>query len=110
MKDLITVRDIETARYSTNKYIILNVYISDLVNERIEVIEIIVKVHLVHNLKVKLLIDVDVLDFEGMNLSFCKHSLTINDKDRWEINIHAHARDNTRVCCKIQALKQLTIS
>ena len=95
MKDSIIVRDIEIARYSTNEYVILNVYISDLVNERIEVIEIIAKVHLVCSLKVKLLIDIDVLDFEGMNLSFCKHSLTINGKDRWETSIHAHARDNT---------------
>ena len=81
MKILIIVREIKTIRYLMNEFIILNIYISELINNKIKMIEIIVKVHLVHNLKVKLLINVDVLDSEEMNISFCNHSLIINNED-----------------------------
>ena len=46
MKNLITVRKIETIKYLTNEFIILNIYISELINSKIEMIEIIVKIHL----------------------------------------------------------------
>ena len=59
---------------------ILNFYIPDLVNGQIEIIEIITKVHLVHNLKAKLLINVDILDFEKMDISFSQQILTIDNK------------------------------
>jgi len=61
MKNSITVQSIKSTRYLTNKYVILNFYISDLVNNQIKVIEIITKVHLVHNLKVKFFIDVSLV-------------------------------------------------
>ena len=81
MKNLIIIRKIETIRYLTNEFVILNIYISELINSKIEMIKIIVKVHLVYNLKVKLLINIDVLDSEKMNISFHNCSLIINDKN-----------------------------
>ena len=70
IKNLITVQSIESTRYSTNEYVILNFYISDLMNDQIEIIEIITKIHLICNLKAKLFIDIDILDSEKMNISF----------------------------------------
>ena len=64
MKNSITVQDIESTKYSTDEYVILNFYISNLVNNQIEIIEIIMKVHFVHNLKAKFLIDVNILNSE----------------------------------------------
>ena len=81
MKNSIMIREIETIRYFTDEFIILNIYIFKLINDKIEMIEIIVKVHLVYNLKIKLLIDINVLDSEEINISFCNHSLIINDKN-----------------------------
>ena len=75
------IRKIEMIRYLTNEFVILNIYISELINNEIEMIEIIVKVHLIHNLKVKLLVDVDVLDSEEINISFHNCFLIINDED-----------------------------
>ena len=80
MKNLITVQDIKSTRYLTNEYVILNFYISDLVNDQIEVIEIIVKVHLIHNLKAKLLIDVNILNSKKMNISFFQQILIIDNE------------------------------
>ena len=82
MKNLIMIREIKMIRYLIDEFVILNIYISELINDKIEMIEIIVKVHLVYNLKIKLLIDVDILDSEEMNISFHNHSLIIDSKDR----------------------------
>ena len=81
MKISITVRKIEPIKYLTNEFVILNIYIFRLTNDKIEMIEIIMKVYLVHNLKVKLLVDINVLDSEDMNISFHNHSLIIDSKD-----------------------------
>ena len=64
MKNSITIRKIETIRYLTDEFVILNIYISELINNKIKMIEIIVKVHLIHNFKVKLLIDINILNFK----------------------------------------------
>ena len=80
MKNLITVQSIKSTRYSTDKYVIFNFYISNLVNSQIKIIEIIMKVHLVDNLKTKLLINVDILNSEKMNISFSQQILIINNE------------------------------
>ncbi len=75
------IRKIEITKYSANEFIIFNIYIFKLINSKIEMIEIIMKVHLVHNFIIKLLISINVLKSEEMNISFCNCSLTIDDKD-----------------------------
>jgi len=81
MKNLIIVREIKIIRYFMNEFVILNIYISELINNKIKMIKIIIKVHLVCNLKVKLLIDINVLDLEEMNISFHNCFLIIDSKD-----------------------------
>ena len=78
MKSLIIIRNIESIKYSTNKYVILNFYISDLINNQIKIIEITVKIHLVHNLKAKLLIEINIFKSKKMNISFFKQLLTVD--------------------------------
>ena len=109
MKNLITIRKIEIIKYFINKFVILNIYISELINSKIKMIEIIVKVHLIHNLKVKFLIDIDILNSEEMNISFCNHFLTIDRENEWETSIHIHTKNNTCIHQKIQALKKQII-
>ena len=81
MKNSITIRKIETTRYFTNEFVILNIYIFKLIDSRIKMIKIIVKIHLVHNFKIKLLIDINVLDLEKMNISFHNYFLIIDSKN-----------------------------
>ena len=80
MKNSITVQSIESTRYLTDKYVILNFYISDLMNNQIKVIKIIMKVHLVCNFKAKFFIDVDILNSEKMNISFSQQIFIINNE------------------------------
>ena len=75
MKNSIIIQNIESTRYSTDEYVILNFYISDLVNDQIKIIEIIMKVHLVCNLKAKLLIDVNILNSKKINIDFFQQIL-----------------------------------
>ena len=82
MKNSIMIKKIKTIRYFINEFIILNIYISELINNKIKMIKIIIKVHLVHNLKVKLLVNINVLDSEEINISFHNHSLIIDNKDK----------------------------
>ena len=49
-------------------------------NDQIKIIEIIIKVHLVCNLKIKLFIDINILNSEKMNISFFQQILIINNK------------------------------
>ena len=65
-----------------NEFVIFNIYISELINSEIKMIEIIIKVHLICNLKIKFLIDVDILNLKEMNISFHNCFLIINNKDR----------------------------
>ena len=76
------IREIKIIRYLMNEFIILNIYILELINNRIKIIKIIIKVHLVCNLKVKLLVNINILDSKEMNISFHNHFLIINEEDK----------------------------
>ena len=82
MKNLITVRKIKIIKYLTNEFIILNIYISELINSEIEMIKIITKIHLFYNLKIKLFVDIDILNSKKMNISFHNYFLIINSENR----------------------------
>ena len=82
MKNSITVRKIETIKYFMNKFIILNIYISELINNKIKMIEIIAEVYLICNFKVKFLVNVDILNSEKMNISFHNCFLIISSENR----------------------------
>ena len=68
MKNSIMIREIRIIRYFINEFIILNIYIFRLINNRIKMIKIIMKIYLIYNLKVKLLVNINVLDSEEMNI------------------------------------------
>ena len=78
MKNSIIIRNIESIKYSIDEYVILNFYISDLINSQIKIIKITAEIHLVHNLKTKLLIEINIFKSEKMNISFFKQLLTVD--------------------------------
>jgi hypothetical protein len=110
MQEPINVRGIGTTKYPTDEYVKLDFYIPGLVNGRIEAIEIIAEVHLVRNLKAKMLVGVDILDPEGLDISFSNRTLTTCRVEGWGTDIHARAKDNVRVRRNVRTLKQLTIA
>ena len=75
------IKKIEIIKYFINEFVIFNIYIFELINDKIEIIEIIMKVYLICNLKIKLFVNINILDSEEMNISFHNNSLIINSKD-----------------------------
>ena len=81
MKNLIMIRKIEMIRYFTDEFVILNIYIFELINSEIEMIEIIAEIYLIHNFKIKFFIDINILNSEKMNISFHNYFLIIDNKN-----------------------------
>ena len=73
MAFFITVRDIGFNNYTTNKYIIFNIYIFGIKKSKPVKAFIIKKAYIVNDLKTKILIEVDIIGFELINISVvCK--------------------------------------
>src|SRR5438874_1441521 len=85
MKNLIIVRDIESIKYLTDEYIILNFYISDLINSQIEIIKITAEIHLICNLKAKLLIEIDITSKNNL-----EKITEMKEEDCYLINENSH--------------------
>ena len=65
----ITIRDLRSTKHSTNKYACCFMYFSKKnENDQSVLVEIIKEIHLIDNLKVNLLIDNDVLNFEFIDI------------------------------------------
>ena len=75
------IQKIEMSRYFINKFVIFNLYISRLIDNKIKVVKIIAKIHLMKNFKTKLFIDIDILDFKIMKFNFHNKTLTIKEED-----------------------------
>ncbi len=78
----INVRDISTTKYLLNKFIILNFFIPGVVDGKIELMEITAEVYLISNLKVKLLLGVNILNNIKIDISFRNKTITIVGEDR----------------------------
>ena len=109
MKNSITVKKIKTIKYFINEFVIFNIYIFKLINNKIKIIEIIMKIYLIHNLKIKLFVDVDILNSEKINISFHNCFLIINNENKWKIRIYIYAKNNICVYQKIWIFKKLII-
>ena len=81
MNKLINVRDISTTKYLLNKFIILNFFIPDVVDGKIELIKITAEVYLISNLKAKLLLDVNILNNIGIDINLRNKTIIIAGKD-----------------------------
>ena len=64
MTTFFTVREIITDQHQTFEYVIVSMYFFDQKNDKIVKIMIRREIHLMNNLKINMLIDNDVTDFE----------------------------------------------
>ena len=90
---VISLREIETAKHLSDEWVILNLYIQSYINLLLTITYLTKKVHLVDNLKVKMLISTNILVIkeavvnlsqQKMFLSACKNiliSIQISFKD-----------------------------
>src|SRR6266536_1712520 len=97
MNESINVRGINTTKYLLNKFIILNFFIPDVVDGKIELIKITAEIYLVSNLKAKLLLGVNILHNIRIDINFRNKIIIIAGENRWKSNIHTYIKDNVRV-------------
>jgi hypothetical protein len=83
MDNLISVKSIGRDKYISDEYILLDFYIPGIANDRIELVKIIAEIHLVPNLKAKMLIGVNIIKAEDMDISFNSRTLTIAGENEW---------------------------
>jgi len=105
INESINVRDINTTKYFLNEFIILNFFIPGVVDGKIELIKITAEIYLMSNLKIKLLLGVNVLDSMRIDISFRNRIITIAGEDRWKSNIHVYTKDNVRIRRNVRILK-----
>ncbi len=94
MNEFINVCDISTIKYPLNEFIIFNFFILGVVDGKIELIEITAEVYLVSNLKAKLLLNINILDSIGIDISLRNRIIIIVGENRWKSNIHIYTKDN----------------
>ena len=79
---VISLREIGAAKHLSDKWVVLNLYIQGYINKLSAITHLTKKVHLVNNLKVKMLMSTDILVTKGavvnlsqqkMFLSTCKN-------------------------------------
>ena len=64
----VRVRDIDSIMYNSFEYVFVNFYVSDSKNENLVIAHFRKEIHVVNDLKVNVLIKMNILDFEKMNI------------------------------------------
>jgi hypothetical protein len=105
----ISVKSIGRDKYISNEYILLDFYIPGIANNRIKFVKITAEVHLVPNLKAKMLIGVNIIKAEDMDISFGSKTLTIAGENEWVTDIQIHAKDTYRIRRTVTALESTVI-
>ena len=82
MNEFINVRGISTAKYFLNKFIIFIFFIPGVVDGKIELIKITAEIHLISNLKTKLLLGVNILNNIGIDISLRNKTITIAGENK----------------------------
>lgn len=94
---LISVRGVGTARHLTDDYLLMDLYIKGSVDGRESIAHIRREVHIVDNLKAKLLLGMDIMTPERMIVNLDTKQLTLNSCRGLTTNLGVTARDNTRI-------------
>src|SRR5450755_2823420 len=109
MNNSISVKGIGRDKYISDKYVLLDFYIPNIANDRIKLVKITAEIHLVFNLKAKMLIGVNIIKTENMDINFDSRTLTIAGENEWVTNIQVHAKDIYRIRRTVTALESTII-
>ena len=60
---IISIRGINDKIVSINKYVIIKIYIKDIINNVIKIIYFIIKIHVINNFKINIIINMNIITF-----------------------------------------------
>ena len=77
---LISMRKIKKIKIKINEYVITQLYINNIItNKKSTIVCVIVEIYLINDLKINMLIDVNVLKSQKMIFNFKHNTLAINN-------------------------------
>jgi len=104
------MREIEIDKYFTNNYLVLNIYIKSYLKEKSVVIYIRQKIYVVNYLKIKMLLEINIIIFKRIIVNLNSKKLTINNCRELIVNLEVTTRDNTRVYKVLKTSKLIIIN
>jgi len=105
----LSLRGIGSKTYQSNEYVVIPFYIPGYIDEEIQLIEIIAKIHIVDHLNVKILIGIDVIDIEEIIINFIYQLLIFGNILNFRTDIHVHAKNNVKIRRVIKIAKDAII-
>ena len=105
----ITVWDIDNKTHKCQKYVHLNLYLSDVLAETMRLIYIIWDIHLIDNLQTNLLIEINIIDSEQININISFQKTIIEECQGLLTIINIISQKNNQICWIIQISAQTII-
>ena len=108
-KSFISIRDIEIAKHLTKDYIQLLMYLFDVVESFLVIAHFTREMHVVDNLKIKLLLRMNIIDFERFVINLNKRQLSVRSCKNLIATLKITIKDNVRVRRTVRVEKRLII-
>ena len=71
------IRRVDNKITKSIEYVVVSVYFKNKYNDKSTIVEVNIKIHLIDDLKIRLFIDVNIIDSENITLNFSENRLTI---------------------------------
>lgn len=97
IRSFISIRDIDDVIHEFTKYFIITLYIERTLNNKSVLVSITREIHLMNNLKMNMLINIDILVSKRMILNMSHKILFIESCEKIEIEINVKVRKNVNI-------------
>ena len=105
----IGVRGIGSSRYTTDKFVVIDLFIKGIVDGKNATAHLKREAHLVNNLKAKFLVGIDILAPERISLDLSNERMTIRSCKGLVAKVQITAKDNVRVRRIVRTEKKVVI-
>ena len=111
MTILITVKEIKNKIIKSSKFIVILVYLQNTANDdKLAVAQVKIKIHLIDNLLIKLLIEINIVDAKNIHFNFFKDRFFVKSCKNFQKVMKTKARSNSNIKRIIKNKKIVTIA
>ena len=111
MTSLIRVKKFDNVIHNINEFIMITIYANDeLFNDILIIAKMIIKIHLIDNLKINMLIDNNVLMSQKIKFDFVNDKIIINVYQNLAIKIKIVIKKDFEICRIIRTKRTVIIS
>jgi len=106
---VVFVRDIENDKHLINDYLQLSIYLQDKIDNNRVVAHFCQKVHVVKNLRAKLLLSMNIIDLERIIVNVNKRKLIIKSCHNLETKLKIKSKNNIRIKRVVKIKRSLVV-